>query len=70
MNLDMGEGVSGKDLRLVCGWRQGTHSDYFALFTMNKVFKYNFSKRVFVKGENFDAYLELAKEQYNELGCN
>ena len=70
MNLDMGEGVSGKALRQMCNWREGTHSDYFSLFTMNKVFTYDKSKKVYVKGENYDAYLSMAKEQYKELGCN
>ena len=68
-NNDMGEGVSGRTLRIDCGWRFNTHSDYFALFTMNKVLTYDKSKRVYVRGENFQAYFDHAQEQYTEVRC-
>jgi hypothetical protein len=68
LTLDIGNGANGKDLRFECGWRTGTHSDYFSLFTMNNVLTYNKSTKKYVKGENFDSYMELAKAKYASLG--
>ena len=49
-------GVSGKELRRIMGWRQGTHSDYFAMFTDNDILRYNRSARLYEKGDNFYSY--------------
>jgi predicted AAA+ superfamily ATPase len=64
----MGEGVSGKTLRTECGWREGTHSDYFSLFTQNDIIKYDRSKKKYFASTNFTAYFEFAKSRYEEMG--
>jgi hypothetical protein len=60
------KGVSGKMLRENLGWRQGTHSDYFAMFTDNKIFKYNSSTRLYEQGENFDEYIIYSRAKKRE----
>ena len=59
------DGASGKELRKAMGWRDGTHSDYFAMFTDNNILKYNRSTRLYEKGENYSEYASysIAKEK-------